>query len=347
MRRYLTLIIGIVIAALGILALTTLFTMPQTQQGIVLRLGNPIRSITEPGLKVKLPFIDTVTYYEKRVLNLDPPVERIILSDQKPLLVDSYARYQIKEALRFFNTVRTERELRVRLGTIVNASIRNVLGNHNLASVLSEERADIMRQIQERVNTQAQRFGIAIVDVRLRRADLPQQASESVYDRMRSERVREAKEFRAQGFEQAQRIKAGADRESTVIRAEAEREAEILRFPREPTWYCRRTASSSISSARRATRQSRRTASEVTAGFRRGGTDGRTGPPDERSADRAGLGLGDRGSGLGGLCRPPGRPAGQFGGGSARGASDRRADYRCARALGGLADPRLSPCAYA
>jgi membrane protease subunit HflC len=229
MRRYLTLILGIVIAALGILALTTLFTMPQTQQGIVLRLGNPIRSITEPGLKVKLPFIDTVTYYEKRVLNLDPPVERIILSDQKPLLVDSYARYQIKEPLRFFNTVRTERELRVRLGTIVNASIRNVLGNHNLASVLSEERADIMRQIQERVNTQAQRFGIAIVDVRLRRADLPQQASESVYDRMRSERVREAKEFRAQGFEQAQRIKAGADRESTVIRAEAEREAEILR----------------------------------------------------------------------------------------------------------------------
>ena len=229
MRRYLTLIIGVVIAALGILALTTLFTMHQTQQGIVLRLGNPIRTITEPGLKVKLPFIDAVTFYEKRVLNLDPPVERIILSDQKPLLVDSYARYQIKEPLRFFNTVRTERELRVRLGTIVNASIRNVLGNHNLASVLSEERADIMRQIKQRVNLQASRFGITIVDVRLRRADLLQQASESVYDRMRSERVREAKEFRAQGFEQAQRIKAGADREATVIRAEAEREAEILR----------------------------------------------------------------------------------------------------------------------
>jgi len=229
MRRYTTLIIGIVVAALGILALTTLYTMQQTQQGIVLRLGNPVRVVAEPGLKLKIPFIETVAFYEKRVLNLDPPVERIILSDQKPLLVDSYARYQITNPLQFFNTVRTERELRVRLGTIVNASIRNVLGNHNLASVLSEERADIMRQIQERVNTQAQRFGIAIVDVRLRRADLPQQASESVYDRMRSERVREAKEFRAQGFEQAQRIKAGADREATVIRAEAEREAEILR----------------------------------------------------------------------------------------------------------------------
>ncbi len=229
MRRYTTLIIGIVVVALGILALTTLFTMHQTQQGIVLRLGNPVRTVTDPGLKLKIPFIETVTFYEKRVLNLDPPVERIILSDQKPLLVDSYARYQIKDPLRFFQTVRTERELRVRLGTIVNASIRNVLGNHNLASVLSEERAEIMRQIQERVNVQAQRFGIAIVDVRLRRADLPKQASESVYDRMRSERVREAKEFRAQGFEIAQRIKAGADREATVIRAEAEREAEILR----------------------------------------------------------------------------------------------------------------------
>jgi len=229
MRRYTTLIIGIVVVALGILALTTLFTMHQTQQGIVLRLGNPVRTVAEPGLKLKIPFIETILFYEKRVLNLDPPVERIILSDQKPLLVDSYARYQIKDPLRFYQTVRTERELRVRLGTIVNASIRNVLGNHNLASVLSEERAEIMRQIQERVNIQAKRFGISIVDVRLRRADLPQQASESVYDRMRSERVREAKEFRAQGFEIAQRIKAGADREATVIRAEAEREAEILR----------------------------------------------------------------------------------------------------------------------
>ena len=229
MRRYTTLIIGILVVALGILALTTLFTMHQTQQGIVLRLGNPVRTITDPGLKMKIPFIETIAFYEKRVLNLDPPVERIILSDQKPLLVDSYARYQITDPLKFFQTVRTERELRVRLGTIVNASIRNVLGNHNLASVLSEERAEIMRQIQERVNIQAKRFGISIVDVRLRRADLPQQASESVYDRMRSERVREAKEFRAQGFEIAQRIKAGADREATVIRAEAEREAEILR----------------------------------------------------------------------------------------------------------------------
>ena len=228
MRRFSTLLIGIVIVVLGILAMTMLFTVHQTQQVIVLQFGNPIRVVKEPGLGWKWPW-QSLEYYEQRVLNLDPPVERIILSDQKPLLVDSYARYTIEDPLRFFQTVRTESELRVRLGTIVNSQLRSVLGNQNLASVLSEERADIMRQIKDSVNDQAQRFGISLVDVRIRRADLPQQTSESVYDRMRSERIREAKEFRAQGFEQAQRIKAGADREATVIRAEAEREADILR----------------------------------------------------------------------------------------------------------------------
>ena len=228
MRRFATLIVGVIVVALGILATTVLFTVHQTQQVIVLQFGNPMRVVKEPGLDWKLPW-QSLEYYERRVLNLDPPVERIILSDQKPLLVDAYARYTIDDPLRFFQTVRTERELRVRLGTIANSQLRSVLGNHNLASVLSDQRADIMRQIQDGVNEQAQRFGIALVDVRIRRADLPQQTSESVYDRMRSERVREAKEFRAQGFEQAQRIKAGADREATVIRAEAEREAEILR----------------------------------------------------------------------------------------------------------------------
>jgi membrane protease subunit HflC len=228
MRRFTTLIIGIVIVVLGILATTMLFTVHQTKQVIVLQFGNPIRVVKDPGLGWKWPW-QSLEYYEQRVLNLDPPVERIILADQKPLLVDSYARYTIEDPLRFFQTVRSESELRVRLGTIVNSQLRSVLGNQNLASVLSEERAEIMRLIKDSVNEQAQRFGISLVDVRIRRADLPQQTSESVYDRMRSERIREAKEFRAQGFEQAQRIKAGADREATVIRAEAEREADILR----------------------------------------------------------------------------------------------------------------------
>ncbi len=228
MRRFRTLIFGIIVIALGILATTVLFTVHQTQQALVLQFGNPIKVISEAGLKIKWPW-QSLEFYEKRVLNLDPPVERVILADQKPLLVDSFARYRITDPLRFFQTVRAERELRVRLGTIINANVRNVLGNHNLASVLSEERIEIMSEIQETVNDQAGRFGIEIVDVRLRRADLPKETSQAVYDRMKTEREREAAEFRAQGFELAQRIKARADRESTVIRAEAEREAEILR----------------------------------------------------------------------------------------------------------------------
>ena len=228
MRRFRTLIFGIIVIALGILATTVLFTVHQTQQALVLQFGNPIKVINEAGLKIKWPW-QSLEFYEKRVLNLDPPVERVILADQKPLLVDSFARYRITDPLRFFQTVRAERELRVRLGTIINANVRNVLGNHNLASVLSEERIEIMGEIQETVNDQAGRFGIQIVDVRLRRADLPKETSQAVYDRMKTEREREAAEFRAQGFELAQRIKAGADREATVIRAEAEREAEIAR----------------------------------------------------------------------------------------------------------------------
>jgi membrane protease subunit HflC len=160
---------------------------------------------------------------------LDPPVERVLLSDQKRLLVDAFARYRITDALTFFQTVRTEVGVRERLGPVTNAALRGILGNVNLASVLSEERDAIMRQIQDQVNTQAGRFGIELVDVRIRRADLPDEISDQVYQRMRSEREREAAEFRARGFERAQRIKATADREATVIRAEAKREAEILR----------------------------------------------------------------------------------------------------------------------
>ncbi len=228
MKRLLTLIIGVAVIALGILATTVLFTVHQTQQVIVLQFGSPVRVSSEAGLDWKLPW-QSLEYYDKRLLNLDPPVERIILADQKPLLVDAFARYLITDPLRFFNTVRTERELRVRLGSIVNSNLRNVMGNFNLAGVLSEERAEIRNQIRQTVNEQAQRFGIEIVDVRLRRADLPKETSQAVYERMKTERQREAAEFRAQGFEMAQRIKAGADREATVIRAEAEREAEILR----------------------------------------------------------------------------------------------------------------------
>ena len=229
MKRKLFLALGILVIVAGIAATSVLFTVHQTQQAIVLQFGDPKRVETKPGLNWKVPFIQNVLFYEKRVLNLDPPVESILLSDQKRILVDAFARYRITDPLEFFKTVRTEGGVRQRLGPIVNASLRGVLGNSTLASVLSEERAEIMLDIRSTVNTQAARFGIELVDVRIRRADFPDEISQAVYGRMNSEREREAAEFRAQGFEQAQRITAFADREATVIRAEAKREAEIER----------------------------------------------------------------------------------------------------------------------
>ena len=228
MSRRLLIVLAVVVAIGGLLAATSLFTVHQTQQALVLEFGNPKRVVPDPGLKVKIPW-QNVLFYERRVLNVDPPVQRVILADQKPLLVDSFARYRIEDPLRFFQTVRSEGTAISRLSNIINASARSVLGNVNLASVLSEERATIMTQIRDQVNTAALGFGIQVVDVRIRRADLPDETSQAVYERMKSERTREASEFRAQGFELSERIKSGADREATVIRAEAEREAEILR----------------------------------------------------------------------------------------------------------------------
>lgn len=229
MNRKTSLIVGVIVILVGLGLFSSAFTVHQTNQAIVMQFGKPIRVVSEPGLDWKIPIAQNVLYYEKRVLNLDPPVESILLADQKRILVDAFARYRITDALEFFKTVRTEGGVRQRLGPIVSASLRSVLGNATLASVLSEERAKIMLQIRQTVNTQAGRFGIELVDVRIRRADFPEEISQAVYGRMKSEREREAAEFRAQGFEQAQRIRAGADREATVIRAEAKREAEIER----------------------------------------------------------------------------------------------------------------------
>jgi len=229
MNRRTSLFVGLLVIAIGIAAASSAFTVHQTTQAIVLQFGKPIRVVTDPGLNWKIPFLQNVQYYEKRVLNLDPPVESILLADQKRILVDAFARYRIVDALGFFVTVRTEGGVRQRLGPIINASLRSVLGNATLSSVLSKEREQIMQQIRRTVNAEVGRFGIELVDVRIRRADFPEEISQAVYGRMKSEREREAAEFRAQGFEQAQRIRATADREATVIRAEAKREAEIER----------------------------------------------------------------------------------------------------------------------
>lgn len=221
--------IGLVIAgALAVLLTTSLFIVPQTQQALVLQFGEIRRTVRDPGLQVKLPW-QSVMYYDKRLLDLDPPVQSVILADQKRLDVDAYARFRIIDPRLFNQRVRDEANARTRLAPIVNSSMRRVLGNASLANVLSTDRDRIMADIQKEVNDAARDFGIEIVDVRLRRADLPQQTSEAIFNRMRSEREREAKEARAQGEEERQRIQSRADRDRAVLLAEAQREAQTMR----------------------------------------------------------------------------------------------------------------------
>ncbi|MFN4283338.1 MAG: protease modulator HflC [Alphaproteobacteria bacterium] len=228
MNRNLT-IVGIAAAAVLVVGLMSTFIVHQTDQVIVLRFGNPVRVIAEPGLKFKIPFAETLVVFDKRVLDSDPEAEEVIASDQKRLVVDAFARYRIVDPLRFFQTVGNEQGLRARLERVVNGTLRNVIGNVTLTAVLSEERAAIMSEIQKQVQEEAKGFGIDVIDVRIRRADLPQANSEAIFARMKSERDREAKEFRAQGAELAQRIRARADRERTVLIADAQKQAQILR----------------------------------------------------------------------------------------------------------------------
>lgn len=221
-------IIGIIVIAAGVVAFGVLFTVDQTQQAIVLQFGEPRRVIKEPGLHYKMPFVQNVAYFDKRVLELDPPAEQVLLSDQKRINVNSFARYRITDPLKFYQSVRDEIVLRDRLGKTLNSGVRDVLALHPLIDILSEKRGKIMSDIDVRLRAGAGDFGIEIVDVRIGRTDLPDEISANVYDRMRSERLREANLLRAEGDEINQRIRAEADRQRTVILAEAEREARIL-----------------------------------------------------------------------------------------------------------------------
>lgn len=222
-------IAGVALVALVILASASLFTVTQAQQALVVQLGAIKRVIQEPGLKAKIPFIEDVVYIDRRVLDLDPPVEQVILADQKRLDVDAFARYSIIDPVRFFQSLRTEQAASAQMGSVVNSAMRRVLGSVTLLAVLSEERPRVMNEIREQVNAEAKSRGIEIVDVRIRRADLPEETSQAIFARMRSEREREAAEARAQGQEQSQQIKARAERERTVILAEAQRDAQIQR----------------------------------------------------------------------------------------------------------------------
>tara|TARA_B100000686_G_scaffold47499_1_gene50735 strand:+ start:617 stop:1489 length:873 start_codon:yes stop_codon:yes gene_type:complete len=218
-----------VLVVAGFAIYLSLFVVKEINQAIVLQFGDPKKVITKPGLQVKIPFIQNVVFLDRRILNLDAPPEEVIASDQKRLIVDAYARFKIIDPLKFYVSVGDERVARSRLSTIINSRIRSVLGKQSLATLLSEDRTKQMTIIQEGVNTEAQNFGIEIIDVRIKRADLPQANSEAIYKRMQTEREREAKEFRAKGAEMAVTITSTADKEVTVLLANAKKQSEIMK----------------------------------------------------------------------------------------------------------------------
>ena len=217
------------IVVLAVTGYQSLFIVQEINQAIVLQFGDPKKIITKPGLNFKLPFIQNVVYLDRRVLNLDNPPEEVIAADQKRLIVDAFARFRIVDPLKFYISVGNENVARSRLATIINSRIRGVLGTQNLATLLSIDRSKHMATIQNDVNIEAQNFGITIVDVRIKRADLPQANSEAIFKRMQTEREREAKEFRAQGAEIAAKITSTADKEVTVILATANKQSEIMK----------------------------------------------------------------------------------------------------------------------
>ena len=218
-----------VIIVFGLAIYLSLFVVKEINQAIVLQFGNPKRIITTPGLQVKIPFIQNVVFLDRRILSLDPAPEEVIASDQKRLIVDAFARFKITDPLKFYISVGNERVARSRLATIINSRLRSVLGTQSLATLLSEDRTKQMAIIQEGVNAEAEKFGIQIIDVRIKRADLPQANSEAIYRRMQTEREREAKEFRAKGAEMAVTITSTADKEVTVILANAKKQSEIMK----------------------------------------------------------------------------------------------------------------------
>jgi len=220
-----SLIVLFIVLAVGY---SSMFTVQQTEQTIVLRFGEPVEVVTDPGLHFKAPW-NSVINVDKRILDLENPSQEVIASDQKRLVVDAFARYRIKNALRYYTSVGSIQAANLQLTTLLNAALRRVLGEVTFITVVRDEREKLMARIREQLDKEADGYGIEVVDVRIRRADLPEQNSQAVYDRMKSERQREAAEFRAQGDQKAQEIRSRADREATVIVADANSTAEQTR----------------------------------------------------------------------------------------------------------------------
>jgi membrane protease subunit HflC len=229
MNRYVAVPIVVLAAFVVIIGMSSVFTVHQTEKALVKQFGTPIRVITEPGLQFKRPFVQDVVYFDNRILDLEPPQEEVIAADQKRLVVDSYARYRIADPLLFFQRSTSEANANTRLSSIINSALRRVIGNVPLASVVAEKRAAVMQQVRDEVNTQAKDWGMDVIDVRIKRADLPGENSEAIYSRMKTERQREAAQFRGEGKREAQKIRATADRHVIEIRAKAQQQSEILR----------------------------------------------------------------------------------------------------------------------
>ena len=230
MKRTQTIAIAAGAVVLLIVLLSSLFTVHQTQQALVLQVGKPLAPVTTPGLHFKLPWpLQNVLYLDKRVLFLDLPAQEVIAQDKKRLVVDAFARWRITDALQFYQSLTDENVAAVRLQSILGSNVRRILGSQTFVAVLSGERAKLMVDIRNGVNSETKNFGIEVIDVRIRRADLPQQNSDAIYRRMQQERVRQANEFRAQGEQISQEIRSKADRDATVTVAEATRQGEITK----------------------------------------------------------------------------------------------------------------------
>ena len=224
-----TISILVIIVAVFFVINASYFYVDQRLQAIVLQFGEPIRVIKEPGIQFKIPLVQNVEYFDKRLLLFDNPVEEIISADKKRLIVDSFARYKIEDPLRYFQTIRFESTLTNRLGSIINDSLRQVLGRVPLKSVISEKRSVLLDEVAILVSAAAKDFGLQIEDVRIRRADLPTANSEAIFRRMQTERQQEAAQYRAEGEEQSRILKAQAEKEKTILLADAERTSDILR----------------------------------------------------------------------------------------------------------------------
>jgi len=229
MNRGLTIAVSIILGLGALIVISAMFTVHQTQQALVLQFGDPRKVITEPGLNFKVPFLQQAVFMERRILPFDADAQEIVAGDNRRLVVDAFARWRITDPLKFYQTVREEGTARDRIGTLMDASVREILGKQGSDDIVSGQRGELMTEIANEVTRKAESLGIEIVDVRLRRVDLPLANSQSIFERMKAEREREAREERAEGNEDGQTIRAKADRDVTIIRADAEKQADILR----------------------------------------------------------------------------------------------------------------------